>query len=116
MELNYLWATICIPVIMGFFKSEISTFIGDLMIYRNRAFDNDGDPGTSQDCFIQSGATGEFNRITVAEYRFGLAPSKRKVITYQADPNGDKDKYIVVPFSYAAWAGIVKGSLQIEKK
>ena len=48
MELNYLWATIFIPVVIGFFKKEISTFIGDLMIYRNRAFDADGDPGTSQ--------------------------------------------------------------------
>jgi hypothetical protein len=109
MELNAMqslvFGTVLIPVI-----NEIANFFGDLMTYRNRSFDEDGDPGTGQDCFIQSEATGEFNRVTIKEYKFGLAPSNRKVITLQKSPVKN-DEVIEVPYTYKKWATIVKGSL-----
>lgn len=112
---SWLWATILLPVLMGIFKKEIATFMRDYRIYRNRSFDEDGDPSTGQDCYLFNAATGVYNQITVAEYKFGLVPSKRKVITHQSDPEGDNSKVIVVPYSYTKWLGMVKGSLQKDK-
>lgn len=115
IDVSWLWLTLILPVIIGIFKHEIATFIGDYSTYRNRSFDQDGDPGTGEDCYLQCDATGDFNKITVAEYRFGLAPSKRKVITHQTAPSGDLDKVIVVPYSYSKWSSMVKGSLPRER-
>lgn len=111
MDTNWLWITLVLPVLIGFFKNEISSLIGDYMVYKNRAFDEDGDPGTGEPCYIQSSATGQYVKVLVAEYQFGLAPSKRRVITHQKSPEGNIDKIIVVPYSYSAWAGMVKGSM-----
>ncbi len=112
IDTNWILITLFLPVIIAFFKKEISTLIGDYMIYKNRAFDNDGDPGTGQKCYVQSGATGKYVLLTVASYHFGLSPSKRKIITHQSDPNGDERKYIVVPYTYSVWNKMIKGSLQ----
>jgi len=115
LQSNWFWATILLPVIIGIFKKEIATFINDYRTYRNRSFDEDGDPSTGQDCYILNEATGDYNKITVAEYKFGLGPSKRKIITYQNDPEGDNSKIIAVPYSYSKWSSMVKGSLQKDK-
>ncbi len=115
IDTNWIIITLFVPVIIAFFKKEISSFIGDYIIYKNRMFDVDGDPGTGQDCYIQSSATGKFIRITVDKYQFGLSPSKRKIITFQSDPDGDPDKIIVVPYTYSVWNSIIKGSLAKNK-
>jgi len=114
-DANWLWITLVLPVIIGIFKNEIGRFFSDYTVYKNRAFDADGDPGTGQHCYVQSGATGEYVKVYVDEYQFGLAPSKRKIITHQKDPDGDQGKVIIVPYSYTIWASMVKGSLQKER-
>ncbi len=114
-DANWLWITLVLPVVVGIFKHEIGRFFSDYTVYKNRRFDSDGDPGTGQHCYVQSGATGEYVKIYVDEYTFGLAPSSRKVITQQKDPEGDEWKVIVVPYSYTQWASMVRGSLQKDR-
>ena len=115
-DINWLWITLVLPVVVGIFKNEIGRFFSDYTVYKNRRFDNDGDPGTGEYCYIQSGATGEYVKVYIDEYEFGLVPSKRKVITHQKDPDGDENKVIVVPYLYTQWVSMVKGSLQKERK
>jgi len=114
LDVNWLWITLVLPVAIGIFKNEIGRFFSDYATYQNRMFDTDGDPGTGQYCYIQSSATGEYVKIYIDDYKFGLAPSDRKVITFQDDPDGTGNKIIVVPYSYTQWKGIIKGSLQRE--
>ena len=115
LKTNWFWVTILLPVLIGIFKKEIATFINDWRTYKNRSFDEDGDPGTGQDCYILNEATGVYNQITIAEYKFGLVPSKRKIVTLQPDPEGNENKIIIVSYSYSKWSSMVKGSLQKDK-
>lgn len=104
-----LVVSIIIPVIIGFFKREITSFFEDLSTYRNRRFDVDGDPGEGCECYIQKGTTGLFKRILVKEYTFHIFASKREVITVQDAPEGKG--VIIVPYTYAQWRDRLRGSL-----
>jgi hypothetical protein len=105
-----LVVSIIIPVVIGFFKREITNFFDDLSTYRNRRFDEDGDPGEGCECYIQKGTTGLFKRILVKEYTFHLFASKREVITVQDAPD-KADGVIIVPYTYAQWRDRLRGSL-----
>lgn len=107
---SVLIGTVFIPVFLGIFKNELSKFFTDLNIYRNRMFDEDGDPGTGEDCYLQSGATGAWSKITIKEYQFSILPSKRKIITLQNSPER-VNEIIIVPYSYNQWVNMIKGSL-----
>lgn len=105
-----LIATILIPVIIAKIKQDIAIFFEDLTTYRNRRFDNDGDPGVGCECFLQNGTTGIFKKILVKDYTFHyIFASKREVITVQDAPEGEG--VIIVPYTYAQWRDLIKGSL-----
>lgn len=109
LSMNWLWFTLVVPVVMGIFKSEIGALFRDYSVYRHRMFDEDGDPATGEPCHIL--IKGEWKKIMVAEYQFGLSPAKRRVITYQPDPKGGFNDMIVVPYTYTQWANLIKGSV-----
>lgn len=101
--------TILIPAIIFAVKKEVTAFFEDLTTYRNRRFDFDGDPGIGCECYIQNPATGIFKKILVKDYTFHLLASKRWVVTVQEVPG--KRGVIVVPYTYAQWRNLIKGSL-----
>lgn len=107
-------ASVLIPVIMAFFRKEISNFLTDLSTYRNRRFDNDGDPGIGCECYLQSKATGKFKKILVFDYTFHIYSTKRNVITVQDAPDGEG--VIIVPYTYSQWRDLIKGSLSKRKR
>ncbi len=116
MEFDLKWVQITLlTFVIGFFRKEITTFISDYNIYRNRMFDDDGDPGTGQYCYIQTKKSNDFKLIYIKDYKFGFLPSSRVVVTHQDDPEGNKDKIIVVTYTYAIWSEIIKGSLQKDR-
>lgn len=94
-----------VPVLIGFFRKQISDFITDAITYKNRKFDDDGDPATGQDCYIQCAATGQYISLYIKEYRFGILPSSRRVVTVQ----NYYDMRLTVTYTYEQWRGLVKG-------
>ena len=109
MENNIEWmlTILIIPVLIGFFKTQIGNFLEDYMVYKNRNFDSDNNPATGQDCMLQSPATGEFSMITIDLYEFSIFPAKRRVITSQKIKSGK----IIVAYPYSIWKNLVKGSV-----
>ena len=114
-DVQWFWAVIILPIIIGIFKKEISSFFNDLSVYRSRRFDDNKTPGFGQECFIQSKATGKFIKIYIYDYEFGVFPSNRLVITHQDDPDGDTNSCIIVPYTYVEWRSMVKGSLPLKR-
>jgi len=116
------WTVVLLPVLIGVFKSQIGEFIGDYMLYRNRRYDSDGDPGTGQWCMVQSAATGEWCRAFVEKYTFSIfRPSKRLVHVWfphqdALDPNFDKcrTEWIKAPMPFKAWRSMMSGGLPKE--
>lgn len=104
---NWILTVMLIPIIVAFFQKQIGAFIEDFSIYKNRQFDDDGDPGTGQCCMIQNKATGKFTKIKIIKYMFGIKPSSRKVLTAQKTELGT----IFVVYTYDQWKNIIKGSL-----
>jgi len=102
---NGFYTLLLLPVLIGFFRKQISDLIADYMVYRNRKFDDDGDPATGQDCLLQCAATGVFNQVFVKQYRFGFLPASRRVVTIQQS----RDRRMVVTYTYSQWRSIVKG-------
>ena len=104
---NWFYSVIILPIIIGFFKSTISTYIEDRKIYKTRKYDDDKNPKTGEYCLLQSGATGNWNKILIKEYKFGILPTSRKVITIQESQYGKT----LVAYSYDQWKNLVTGTL-----
>ena len=115
MEINIttaqqaLIASVLIPILLAKIKKDVTIFLEDLTTYRNRRFDDDGDPGIGCECYIEKGTTGLYKKILVKDYTFHILASKREVITVQDAPEGEG--VIIVPYTYAQWRGVLKGSL-----
>lgn len=107
---NTIAVTIVVPACVAVIKRELDLFFEDLSTYMNRKFDNDGDPGIGCECFVEKGTTGTYKKITVMDYTFHIFASKREVITMQQAPSGGDDCVIIVPYTYAQWRDILKGS------
>lgn len=106
---NTIVLTVIVPAIIFAIKKEAISFFEDLGTYRNRRFDIDGDPGIGCECYLQNKATGVFDKILVKDYTFSIIASKRWVITVREAPSGEG--VIVVPYTYAQWRDLIKGSL-----
>jgi len=98
---NWWWATILLPVLIGFFKTEIGKMVTAYNVYRLRAFDVDGDPTTSDKAQLLNDATGKWSDIIIEKYVFSLSARKRGV--YIRYPDGGKEKVPLVK-----WAGMRK--------
>jgi hypothetical protein len=109
---NTLLVTIIVPACLVVIKREADSFFTDLSTYRNRRFDMDGDPGIGCECYLLNQYTGKFKKILVKDYTFHLFESKREVITVQDAPDViEEGDVIIVPYTYAQWRNLIKGSL-----
>ena len=95
---NWLVVAIVLPLVIGFFKTEIGNLIIAYNVYRLRAFDADGNPDTEEPVQILNGATGEWGDVVVERYRFWAHKKERGV--YLRYPDGGREKV-----SFLAWAG-----------
>ena len=104
-NMDWILITLVFPILMVMFKQEVLNFLDDFRLYKNRLVDSDGDPATGEECYIQtSRSSGSFHKILVAEYRFGLSSTKRKVVTLQE--NLDTGKTLEVSYPYKEWTRI----------
>lgn len=107
---DLLLGTILVQLLIGIFKQELSDFITDLMLYKNRHIDIYGDPGIGNDCYIQ--VNEDYKRITILDYHFGLLSVDRKVTTLH---HINENEVIIVPYSYVQWNNLIKGSVPINR-
>lgn len=101
MDKEWLWAMVILPVIIGFFKTEISNLLTAWNVYRLRAFDMDGNPETSDVVEMLNGAKGEWEPAIIKKYKFWAGSKKRGV--YIEYPDGGEEK-----ISFLTWASIRK--------
>ena len=98
---NWLWIAVILPVLIGFFKTEIGRLLAAWSVYRLRAFDADGNPATSDHVQLLNGATGEWGDAVIERYVFSLSARTRGV--YIRYPDGGREKV-----SLLTWAGFRK--------
>lgn len=99
--LNWFWAIIVLPMLIGMFKTEIGRIIRAWNVHRLREFDLDGNPGTENVAQILNVATGKWNDVVIECYRFTLSAKTRGI--YLRYPDGGKEKV-----SYLTWANFRK--------
>ncbi len=98
---NWLWVVVILPVLIGFFKTEIGRTLTAWNVYRLRAFDMDGCPGTPDRVQLLNGATGAWGDAIIEKYIFSFSAKTRGV--YLRYPDGGREKVSLV-----AWAGFRK--------
>ncbi|MFK5952478.1 MAG: hypothetical protein QM498_05410 [Desulfobacterium sp.] len=98
---NWIVIAVILPVLIGFFKSEIGGFLTSWNIYRLRAFDLDGRPDTEDKVELLNGATGAWSIAIIEKYVFCLSPMRRGV--YLRYPDGGREKV-----SFLLWASFRK--------
>ena len=94
-EFNWFFAMVVIPVIIGFFKTEIANFFTDFKIYRTRAFS----VGDSVDLLNPN--TGKWGCVVILDYDFNFDPIGRVVEILHSDGHVEQ-----IPFS--SWATMRK--------
>jgi len=105
---NWIYSVMIAPILMGFFKSSISDYLEDIAIYITRKYDDDKNPATGQYCLIQSGATGQWFKIFIKDYKFGILPNNRIIITEQETNEGKS----TVIYTYKQWKNIITGTVE----
>lgn len=89
MNIEWAWAVIFLPVLAGLFKKEIIAVVSSYGIYRQRSFDLDGNPSTSDRVQILCSATGKWIDATI-KYKFSLRSKKRGVYIEYYDGGREK--------------------------
>lgn len=107
MTSNWFLVMIILPVLVGFFKTEIGNLLTAWNVYRLRAFDADGNPNTSDRVQILNGATGKWGNATIEKYKFCLSSRRRGV--YLLYPDGGREKV-----SFIHWAAFRKRTPPVE--
>jgi len=98
---SWLWVMVLLPVLVAIFKTELGKIFTAWNIYRLRAFDLDGNPGTEDQLQLLNGATGEWSDAIIEQYVFTLSSKTRGV--YLRYPDGGREKVSLI-----TWAGFRK--------
>lgn len=93
-DLVQLIKILIVPVGLAFFKNEIGNLFKAWGVYRLRAFDQDGNPATSDKAQLLNGATGQWGDIVIEKYVFSISARKRGV--YIRYPDGGREKIMLV--------------------
>jgi len=107
-NVNWLWAVVLLPVLVGIFKSEIGKFFTVWNVYRLRAFDSDGNPGSPDNVQILNSATGKWGNAIIEKYVFSLSSRRRGV--YLLYPDGGREKV-----GYILWSTFRKRTPPVNK-
>lgn len=93
-EIDGLIKVLIIPVVLGFFKTEIANLITAWNVYRKREFDRDGDPDSPDKAQLLNGSTGQWGDITIEKYVFSLNSAERGV--YVLYPDGGRERISLI--------------------
>ena len=108
---GWFLAMIIMPVIVAMMRESIAKQWNAYKIYKNRAFDKDGDPDSPEVCLIVNPATGGTVPCVILSYEFWTTdPLKKGVHTIIVDTETGtgKERH----FSFSDWAGAVKLELE----
>ena len=107
-NVNWLWAVVLLPVLVGIFKSELGKLFTIWNVYRLRAFDSDGNPGSPDNVQILNSATGKWGNAIIEKYVFSLSSRRRGV--YLLYPDGGREKV-----GYILWNSFRKRTPPVNK-
>lgn len=96
-DLVSLIKILIIPVFLTFFKNEIGNLLKAWNVYKLRAFDLDGNPGTPDKAQLLNGATGQWGDIMIEKYVFSFSAKTRGV--YIRYPDGGREKIMLVDWA-----------------
>lgn len=100
--------TLILPLLAALFKREISNLYTTWTLYKNRQFDQDGDPNTPEFCQLYNSATGGWADIKIERYLFSFDQNKAGVYILHLLPDG-KTAAERIPF--LVWDGMRKRNL-----